>query len=115
MADVAVDTGIQTSFESAPRRIGLVWTDEDTGYVVFTDNVLNDTWYRKTTDGGANWAAAVLVDLGSRVSGIDVWFDKWTPGDSGTLLHIWWMDSNNDTVQYRTLDTSDDSLGTLSP
>lgn len=110
MADVLVETLIVPSSEVHYRRIGPVWTDGDTGYIFFIDN-MSDVRYRKTTDGGANWAASVLVDATTAV-GLDVWFDKWTPGDSGTLVHIWWLEVAGHDVRYRTLDTSDDSLGT---
>ena len=43
----------------------------------------------------------------------DVWFDQWTPGDTGTLIHCWWFDSTNDIVRWRTLNTSGDALGTV--
>jgi hypothetical protein len=92
--------------------VGPVWTDKDTGYFFFIDSSF-DVKYRKTTDGGANWAAAVDVGGAISASHLDVWFDKWTPGDSGTVIHIWWLDFNIDDVLYRSLDTSGDSLGTL--
>ncbi len=43
------------------------------------------------------------------------WFDKWTPGDAGTKIHISWMDVSGGTsaaiVKYRALDTSNDTFG----
>ncbi|KKL58986.1 hypothetical protein LCGC14_2219850 [marine sediment metagenome] len=110
MADVAVETAAQGDSEIWNLRCGPVWIDGDTGYIVFADSA-NDIRYRKTTDGGANWAASVLIDAGT-VRGLDVWFDKWTPGDSGTKIHIWWLETLSDDVHYRSLDTSGDTLGT---
>lgn len=68
--------------------------------------------YSKTTDGGATWGTAVDINAVGTVSGLDVWYDKWTPGDTGTLIHVWWFESTNSDVLYRTLDTNGDSLGT---
>lgn len=112
MVDVAVETSAYTGFYSRVRRIGSIWTDEDTGYVILINN-LNDVKYRKTTDGGATWEAAVDVGGAITAATLDVWFDKWTPGDNGTLIHIWWTEAGADDVNYRSLDTSTDTLGTL--
>ncbi len=112
MADVAVETGAQTSLHTRSTRLGPVWTDEDTGYVFFPEGTVTVTLrYRKTTDGGASWAAPVTIDTATVIA-MDIWFDKWTPGDSGTVIHIWWAESTGHLVHYRSLDTSDDSLGT---
>jgi hypothetical protein len=110
MADVAVETGAFGASHIRAQRSGPVWTDENTGYIFFI-NSANDVRYRKTTDGGASWAASVLID-GTTATSLDVWFDKWTPGDSGTLIHIWWLESSTDNVHWRSLDTSSDTLGT---
>lgn len=110
MADVTVENAATTTGYYRYVRIGPVWTDADTGYIVFLDGS-QSVEYRKTTDGGATWAAPVLIDSTSAIA-LDVWFDKWTPGDSGTVLHIWWAESTTDDVHYRSLDTSNDTLGT---
>jgi hypothetical protein len=110
MADVAVETSAIATLMTRVTRLGPIWTDQNTGYVLFIDSA-QDVRYRKTTDGGASWAASVLIDAGT-VLGLDVWFDKWTPSDSGTVIHIWWLETAGDDVHYRPLDTSDDSLGT---
>jgi hypothetical protein len=110
MADVAVETAAFAQSYLRNQRIGPVWTDGDTGYLFFI-NSASDVRYRKTTDGGASWAASVLIDATTATS-LNIWFDKWTRGDSGTLIHIWWLESATDDVHYRSLDTSSDTLGT---
>ncbi len=110
MADVTVESQALTNHNISTLRCGPVWTDKDTGYIVYQD-LGQDLVYRKTTDGGATWGDPVDIDVGT-VGPYDVWFDKWTPGDSGTLIHIWWTETGDDDVHYRTLDTSDDTLGT---
>ena len=82
-----------------------------TGYQFFIGNADSDFYYRKSTDSGASWAAAVSIDV-EVVVGFDVWFDKWTPGDTGTKIHMAWFGSTADDVWYRTLDTNGDTLGT---
>jgi hypothetical protein len=46
------------------------------------------------------------------VRGSSIWFDKWTPGDSGTVIHIAYFESSTHDVFYRALDTATDTLGT---
>lgn len=115
MADVAVDTAVYTNFFVFPIRSGPVWIDQSTGYVFFSDSANNGVRYRKTEDGGLTWGASVLISAGATpdwVVSMDIWFDKWTPGDSGTKIHVWWCELVTDIVHYRSLDTADDSLGT---
>ncbi len=70
----------------------------------------NDLVYTKSTDGGKTFAAPVTVDAGA-IEFFCVWFDKWTPGDAGTLVHIWWLESTGSDVKYRNLDVSTDTFG----
>ena len=67
--------------------------------------------YRKSTDNGSTWGpfTDIASSLGVAV-GYGIWFDKWTPGDSGTKIHVWVADSTNDDITYWSLDTASDTL-----
>lgn len=108
MADVNIIAS-STVIQRAGRLI--VYTDGHTGYV-FAGAAGGTFIYRKTTDGGATWAAAVTIATATTHVAFDVWFDQWTPGDTGTLIHMWYFDTTNDAVRWRSLDTNGDSLGT---
>ena len=68
--------------------------------------------YSKTSDGGQSWGAGVTISTTGNIIAHDVWFDKWTPGDSGTLIHTCYFGTSTDDVFWRTLNTSGDGLGT---
>lgn len=107
MADITVEAlAYNLSFLTSNR--GLVWVDKDIGYAIFMDNSLQLV-YRKTVDGGDNWSAATVISTASLTS-FDIWFDKWTPGNNGTKIRIFWLESTTDDVHYRSLDTSSDTL-----
>lgn len=89
----------------------VVFSTADIGYWFYVDGTTDRLSYRKTTDGGASWGSAVELAT-STTLGYDVWFDQWTPGDSGTLIHFWHFTSGDDDVLWRTLDTNGDTLGT---
>ena len=110
MADTLVDATVFNDMNYRCLRLGPVWIDETTAYVIYIDSA-SDMVYQKTTDGGANWAAPVVIKAGT-LRKASIWFDKWTPGDSGTKIHIAYMDAATHDVFYRTLDVSGDSLGT---
>jgi hypothetical protein len=110
MADTLVEADVSLTPYFELVRAGPVWTDASTAYVVYIDNAA-DLVYRKTANGGATWGDAVTIRTGT-VSKSSIWFDKWTSGDSGTILHIAYIDTIENDVFYRDLDTSDDSLGT---
>jgi hypothetical protein len=109
MADVTIDGSVSTSTARGMRSV--VFTTTLIGYWFCIDS--DGTFgYRKTTDGGATWGAEVVISAATTNLAFDVWFDKWTPGDSGTLIHTWYFDTTVSDVLYRTLDTASDTLGT---
>jgi hypothetical protein len=70
-------------------------------------------YWVKSSDGGFTWTDPVSIKtIGSTNSGLGLWYDKWTPGDTGTKIHLWYFDSAADDVNYRSLDTASDTLGT---
>jgi len=110
MADITIEAATNLDLGYRTVRLGPVWVDVDTAYVFYT-NAAYVMVYRKTTNGGVSWGAAVVV--GGHVGATDfssIWFDKWTPGDVGTKIHIAYGDENVDNVLYRNLDTATDTL-----
>ena len=108
MADVSIDGAVATSTALGMRC--MVFTSYLVGYMFYADSGLK---YSKTTDGGATWAAPVLVSTATtNPLAFDVWFDQWTPGDSGTLIHCTWFENTLDDLFWRTVNTSGDGLGT---
>ena len=78
-------------------------------YLFFIDGN-DDIVYRKSTNRGKTWGAAVVIHA-STYEWISVWFDQWTPGDSGTIVHIWGITASVDDVNYLSLDISSDTIG----
>lgn len=110
MADVSIDGTISTNTRRALRT--MVFTSASIGYMFYSD-ASTGLSYSKTTDGGATWGGAVQVSTAATAPlAFDIWFDKWTPGNSGTLIHCVWFEATLDDVLWRTVDTSGDTLGT---
>jgi hypothetical protein len=110
-AQATIDASIHTTVAShnggSPTT---VFTSQSIGYAFYRDSG-GGCAYSKTTDGGANWGAAVTVDSQTDCLQIAVWYDRWTPGDTtGNLIHIATIDSGDDDIWYRNLDTSSDTL-----
>jgi hypothetical protein len=61
----------------------------------------------KTTNGGRTWGTGVDVFTGS-VDSFDVWYDQWTPGDTGRIIHIAYTHNGADDVEYQSLNTTND-------
>lgn len=109
MADVTIDGTISTATARGLRS--LVFTTELIGYRFYIDSA-GGFVYSKTTDGGATWGAAVTISSTTTHLMYDVWFDQWTPGDAGTIIHLFYLDSTLDLATYRTFNTNGDTLGT---
>jgi hypothetical protein len=91
----------------------LVFIDDQVGYKFYRFGAAPSTGmcgYSKTTNGGNSWGTFVPVDNQTDCIGISVWYDQWTPGDSGTNIHIVTIDTGNDEMFYNRLNTSGDTL-----
>jgi hypothetical protein len=122
-ADIQVTPGGVTGGEGSNISFAHpnVWVSKLVGYVFYLQTSgTSGIYYVKTTDGGLTWSAAVKVnpEAGNIIcKGASLWFDKWTPGDTGTKIHINWGDQTDQNVffgtayyYYRSLDTATDTL-----
>ena len=92
-----------------------VFTTDQIGYKFYVD-AGGQCVYSKTTDAGTTWGAAVQIDSKTVCFGVAIWYDKWTPGDSGNFIHIMTMDSTAGDLWYNRLDvTTDTRLLTATP
>lgn len=105
MADVTVEAAMLNGQARGMRA--LVFVNSEIGYM-FGINGDSDLDYMKTTDGGATWGAAVDVFTGS-VDSFDVWYDQWTPGDTGRIIHIAFTENGSDDVSYFAFNTTNDT------
>ncbi|MBI4835383.1 MAG: hypothetical protein HY811_11290, partial [Planctomycetes bacterium] len=108
-AEVTIDAGLtDATFEYNPSPCA-VFINATTGYVF---NVTGGNFvYRKTTDGGKTWAAAVTFMAAKTSGNIAVWYDRWTPNDNaGTRIHIAASETGTDDTWYHYLDTATDTL-----
>lgn len=109
MADVTIEGSAGGTLDHTAGRGGVFWKSTTAGYIVYYD-ANSDLVYRKTTDGGATWAAAVVLITGT-IMYFDCWADWQTAGDAGTKIHIVAADDDTDDVLYKYLETSDDTAG----
>ncbi|USN92147.1 MAG: hypothetical protein H6782_04715 [Candidatus Nomurabacteria bacterium] len=115
-AEVVIDDTPSTNGPSHNQvQPSSVFISDQVGYKFYRDGVggtgTNGTCvYKKTTDGGATWGTQVLVDSQTDCQAIVVWYDQWTPGDTGSYIHIATMDSGDDDIWYNRLDVSSDTL-----
>lgn len=108
MADLSVEGEVSSSTDERGLW-GTYWSDKDTGLLVFSDN-LSDISFARTTDAGATWVTTEIEEGDART--LAVWYDKETPGDTGTLVHIAWLDSVGGVAFYITVDVSNAAQGT---
>ena len=110
MADKLVDAAVHGILDAENGLWGPYWSDTQKAIIVFVD-AGGDLNFARTTDGGVNWATTEIV--AGTVMTVSAWFDKETPGNTGTLVHIAWLDSVTDECTYVTVDVSDATVGTI--
>ena len=112
MADVTVES---LAAIDSPRKNNdgqwVVWINTTTGYVFLVDTG-DDFNCLQSTDSGATWTGFnggfSTIKTGV-VEAFAVWYDKWTPGNTGALIHLAYIDNTPDDVFYNNIDTADDS------
>lgn len=109
MADTEVATDASTVLDQYLALWGPYWTDPQIGVIVYIDN-LGDVNYMRTVDSGENWASTE-INGGTNVS-VACWFDRETPGDTGSELHAIYLDILTGTVFYRSVDIAADTMTT---
>lgn len=109
MADTTVETAVSNATDERDSLWGPYWSDVNKGVIVFIDDGL-DIHFTRTTDGGANWTDTEIES--GFVGPLACWYDKETPGDTGTLVHVAWVDATANDAYYITIDVSDGSQGT---
>ena len=119
MADVQIDpAGISAEATTQVVRPS-VWVTALIGYLFYEKDGGQSVQWVKTTDGGQTWSGE--TNISTDIPGVNkarafaCWYDQWTPGNSGTRIHVLWFDIASGTSQgrlkYNWLDTSDDSMG----
>ncbi|MBA3723696.1 MAG: M23 family metallopeptidase [Candidatus Levybacteria bacterium] len=111
-ADVVVSgTTVANAEYNSANGSNIVFVSDTTGYVFYVDSG-HPCNYRKTTDGGITWGSTVAVDSQTDCMRVQVWYDRWTPGDTGNSIHIVTADDSaaDDNLWYNRLDTATDTL-----
>ena len=107
-AQVAIDTAVSlVQLNHVAIGSNVVFVSDQVGYKFYVDGA--NCAYSKTVNGGGAWAAAVAIDSQADCFGVSVWYDKWTPGDSGTNIHILTADTGSSDLWYNRLDTTTDT------
>lgn len=109
-ADTAIVNYLDNSVRNGGQSNHIIRTAAGVLYYFYTDGAAEEIWYVKSSNYGLTWSPAVAVTTGSQIESIAVWFDQWTPGDSGTFIHLAYLDITSADVLYRSLDTASDTL-----
>lgn len=110
MADTIVEIDVLGTSDVVVGLWGPYWSDVSTAVIVFFDGA-EDISFARTTDKGENWSTTeIQIGQGRHLA---VWYDKETPGDTGTLVHVAWIEDQPNSARYVTIDVADGSVGTV--
>jgi hypothetical protein len=109
-AQATIDSSVSTATtEHTILGSGTVFVSDQTGYKFYVDSS-GACVYSKSTNAGGSWGTATVVNSVNSCFGVVVWYDRWTPGDSGDYIHILSAESTNHALWYNRLDTTTDTL-----
>ena len=110
-ADVLLTGATSGNFRQGCQSAYMVYTASAVYYFFISGGDTGLHWV-KSTDNKITWTDPATIVTGDTTLGFSVWFDKWTEGNSGTIIHIGHFGSVADAVTYVSLDTASDTLGT---
>lgn len=111
MVDISISTNLGSAFGDDLNT--LVWTNVDNvGYAFYIrDTPTQRVVYRKTIDGGVTWGSEVIIDdVLPANNTVSVWYDRWTPNDTGNLIHVITARFTAFNLRYQSLNTDTDIL-----
>jgi len=109
-ADILIGSGISTNHRSGSQA-GYKVRTASAVYAFYISGADNGLYWVKSTDNEITWSDPVIVSLTGANQGFAIWYDKWTPGNTGTIIMIVYFESSSDDVFSKTLDTNGDTLG----
>ena len=112
MADVNINAAL--SANSTAGDVPNQWsTSPSILYSLMDDGTGSDLIMKKSTDKGATWTEQDAANSpGANLTSAASCADWDTPGDSGTLIHVAWLQTSDDELHYITFDTAADTWGT---
>lgn len=110
MADVSIYGLIQSQTELRQGCWGIYWADASNGVAIAMDNGA-DLQSLYTDDGGATWSATEVV--AGNVKRLTCFYDKELPTDTGTTVHVAWLDVDAGAGYYVAVDAADGTVGTV--
>ena len=101
-----IDTNVHTTpYYHQGNGRNLVFINDQVGYAFFVDSDYT-VGYSTTTNGGLTWGAKVALSSITNAKNITVWYDRWTPGNAGALIHVIYLDGTSGDVYYNNVDTN---------
>ena len=109
-SDVAGTAAAETTSTATSERLEgegrhLVFINNLTGYI-FENNSTGAIVFRKTVNGGINWSNAVVITAQTDCENFAIWYDGWTPGNTGGLIHVAFLENGGDTIYYENVNTA---------
>lgn len=103
MADTPINASVLATTEfRGVHQSPTYWLSALVGAVIYID-ANSDLSASKTTDGGATWGSPVVLEAGN-VTGLETFFDRMIPGDTGTKAHAAYIDNTATSFRYAAFD-----------
>lgn len=78
--------------------------------IILSDN--SDIYYKRSFNNGMTWTTASSFSGATTTTQLSVWYDRWS-GIDDHMIHMAFVNSADDDVKYRYLNTNTNTLGSL--
>lgn len=104
MADTLITAAIAATNGQRQTPWGPYWANPTDAVAIYVDDG-NDLAAMFTGDGGATWGNFAQAEGGNAV-GVACYFEPETPGITGDVVHVTWMDIGTNDFRYASVDIS---------
>ena len=99
MAEVTIYGLILDSSDEFHASPAVVFINDDKGYAFFIAST-GQAAASITEDGGDTWGSPAGLTSQTDCFSIGVWYDRWTPDDTGTKIHYAFAETGTDGIYY---------------
>ena len=115
-AQITIDAALKDVTDEYNVGPNFVFTNATTAYAFYVEPTTFNLRVERSLNGGQTWADLASLDMNPgtdlQLDSVAIWYDQWTEGDTGDLIHIAIIEQTGDDFYYSYFDTTSNTFRT---